>query len=477
MNAPLIANVLGWLLVGLAAFQLVPIAAAFSFGEPVLPYVASATATCVVGLTVALGSHATDRRLRTRDGFLVVSAAWLIASAFGALPYIFSGSLGNVDAIFESVSGFTTTGSTVMAPIEGTHRALLLWRSLTQWLGGMGIILFAVALMPLLGVGGMQLFKAEVPGPVADKLTPRVAVTARRLWLIYVGMTAIEWALLVVAGMTPFEALCHALTTMSTGGFSTLDTSIGGFDSALIELIIIVFMILAGVNFVLHYRLLTGRIGSALRDAELRYYMILLGGATLIIYASLVHAQEPAGFRTALFQVVSVATTTGYATVDFEGWPALALLVLLQLMILGGMAGSTSGGVKSLRVLIGIEAVFSVFNRLGHRTAVRHPVRYAGKQVPDEVLAGIWAFLTAYFLMVAVLACVVGAAGYNVVTSLSAALTAVGNVGPGLAEVGPYDNFSHFPSAVKLALSIGMIAGRLELFTILILFHPDFWRR
>jgi len=477
VNAPLITNVLGWLLVGIAAIQLVPVAAAFGFGEPVLPYAASAIAACVVGLALALGSKTADRRMKNRDGFLVVSAAWLIASAFGALPYIFSGTLGSVDAIFESVSGFTTTGSTVMNPIEGAPRALLLWRSLTQWLGGMGIILFAVALMPLLGVGGMQLFKAEVPGPVADKLTPRIAVTARRLWLIYVGMTTVEWALLVFAGMTPYEAACHAFTTMSTGGFSTLDGSIGGFDSALIDWIIIVFMTLAGVNFVLHYRVLTGRIGSALRDAELRYYLILLGGATLIVYWALVHGLEPGSFRAALFQVVSIATTTGYATVDFEGWPAVALLVLLQLMILGGMAGSTSGGVKSLRVLIGMKAVGSVFNRLGHRTAVGHPAQYAGRRVHDDVLAGIWSFFTAYFLLVTIVACAVAAAGYDILTSLSAALTSVGNVGPGLGEIGPYNHFAHFPNATKLILCLGMIAGRLELFTILILFHPDFWRR
>jgi len=477
VNAQLIANVLGWLLVGLAAFQLVPIAAAFSFGEPVLPYAASAIAACVVGLAMALGSHPTDRRLRTRDGFLVVSAAWLIASAFGSLPYVFTETLGAVDAIFESVAGFTTTGSTVMAQIEGAPKGLLLWRSLTQWLGGMGIILFAVALMPLLGVGGMQLFKAEVPGPVADKLTPRVAVTARRLWLIYVGFTGVEWVLLLGAGMTQFEALCHSFTTMSTGGFSTLNESIAGFDSALIEWIVIVFMTLAGVNFVLHYRLLTGQISSVLRDAELRYYLLLLAGAALIVYWALIHATDLGGFRAALFQVVSVATTTGYATVDFEGWPALALLVLLQLMILGGMAGSTSGGVKSLRVLIGMKAVASIFNRLGHRTAVGHPVRYAKKRVPDDVLAGIWAFLTAYFLIATFVACVVAAAGYDMLTSLSAALTSVGNVGPGLGEIGPFDNFAHFPSGVKLTLSIAMIAGRLELFTILILLHRDFWRR
>ena len=477
MNAPLIANVLGWLLVGIAAIQLVPIIAALRFGEPVLPYAASAIAAGVVGFAMAFGSHPTDRRMRIRDAFLVVSAAWLIASAFGSLPYMFTDTLGIADAIFESVAGFTTTGSTVMTQIEGAPKALLLWRSLTQWLGGMGIILFAVALMPLLGVGGMQLFKAEVPGPVADKLTPRIAVTARRLWLIYVGFTGVEWVLLVFAGMTRYEALCHSLTTMSTGGFSTLDGSIGGFDSALIEWIIIVFMTLAGVNFVLHYRLLTGHIGSVLRNAELRYYLALLSGAAIIVYWALFHAIEFGGFRAALFQVVSIATTTGYATVNFEGWPSIALLVLLQLMILGGMAGSTSGGVKSLRVLIGIKALSSVFNRLGHRTAVGHPVLYERKRVPDDVLAGIWAFLTLYFLTTTVVACVVSAAGYDILTSVSTALTSVGNVGPGLGEIGPSDNFAHFPIAVKFTLCIAMIAGRLELFTILILFHRDFWRR
>jgi len=477
VNAPLIANVLGWLLVGISAIQLVPIAAAFIFGEPVLPYAASAIAACVVGLAIALGSRPEQRRMRTRDGFLVVSAAWLTASAFGSLPYVFTETFGFVDAIFESVAGFTTTGSTVMTQIEGAPRALLLWRSLTQWLGGMGIILFAVALMPLLGVGGMQLFKAEVPGPVADKLTPRIAVTARRLWLIYVGFTAVEWVLLILAGMTGYEALCHSLTTMSTGGFSTRNGSIGGFDSAFIEWIIIVFMTLAGVNFVLHYRALTGHFRSVLRDAELRYYLILLGVAALVVYWALSHAIEPTGFRTVLFQIVSITTTTGYATVNFEGWPAIALLVLLHLMVLGGMAGSTSGGVKSLRVLIGMKTVSSVFNQLGHRTAVGRPVRYAGKRVPDDVLAGIWAFLTAYFLIAAVVACVVGAAGYDLVTSLSAALSTIGNIGPGLGEIGPLDNFAHFPSAVKLTLCFAMIAGRLELFTILILFHRDFWRR
>jgi len=477
VNVLLIANFLGWLLLGLSAIELIPVGAALILGEPALPYAASAITAFVCGLPIVLSVRPTDRHMRTRDGFLVVATAWVLASAFGSLPYDLTGTLGTVDALFESVSGFTTTGSTVMTDIDEAPLSLLLWRSITQWLGGMGIILFAVALMPLLGVGGMQLFKAEVPGPIADKLTPRIADTARRLWLIYVGLTGIEWILLMVAGLTPYEALCHALTTMSTGGFSTHNQSIGGFDSPLVEGIIIVFMVMAGVNFVLHYRLLTGRIGAVVADGELRYYVLLLAGATGVVAWVLSDAGVPGSIQVAVFQVVSIVTTTGYATAHFEGWPTLALLILLQLMILGGMAGSTSGGVKSLRILIGMRAVANVFDRLGHRAAIGHPVRYAGKPVPDRVLSGIWAFFTAYFMIVVVVALIVAAAGYDIVTALSAALTSVGNVGPGLGEIGPFDNFAHFPAAVKFALCAAMIAGRLELFTVLILFHPDFWRR
>ncbi len=473
MNVLLVANFLGWLLIGLGAFQLAPIAAALIFGEPALPYVASAVAALVCGLSIAFGVRPTDRRMRTRDGFLTVVTAWLLASAFGSLPYDLTGTLGTVDALFEAVAGFTTTGSTVMTDIDGAPLSLLLWRSITQWLGGMGIILFAVALMPLLGVGGMQLFNAEVPGPIADKLTPRIADTARRLWLIYVGFTAIEWVLLLAAGLSAYDALCHALTTMSTGGFSTQGQSIAGFGSPLVEWIVIVFMALAGVNFMLHYRLLVGRIGAVLADSELRYFALLLAVAIGVVAWTL----GGQSIRAAAFQVISIATTTGYATADFEGWPALALLVLLQLMFLGGMAGSTSGGVKSLRVLIGMRALASVFDRLGHRAAVGHPVRYGGKPVPDPVLSGIWAFFTAYVALVAAVALIVAAAGYDVVTAISAALTSVGNVGPGLGAIGPFDHFAHFPVAVKLALCAAMIAGRLELLTLLVLLHPDFWKR
>ncbi|MBW2273614.1 MAG: TrkH family potassium uptake protein [Deltaproteobacteria bacterium] len=490
MNLLLATQLLGWLLVLVGAFQLVPVLAALIFGEPVLPYVTSAGMCVAIGLPVALGVRPESLRIRPRDGFLIVSIAWLLASLFGALPYLTSGVLSPVDAFFESVAGFTTTGSTVMTGIEGHPRALLLWRSLTQWLGGMGIVVFTVALMPLLGIGGMQLFKAEVPGPVKEKVTPRVAQTARQLWLIYVGLTAAECFALLLAGMSPFDALCHSLTTLSTGGFSTRSASVGAYQSPAIEWIVIVFMILAGMNFVLHYRLLQGRVREALSDVELRYFLGVLGVSTLIVLSSLLFgpgagpdATDPGAglkladaLRAAAFTCVSLVTTTGYATADFEGWPSLATLVLLHLMVLGAMAGSTSGGVKSLRAILSFRAVRTTFIVSGHRRAVRPAVRYAGKAVQPEVLAGVWTFFAVYFLLVALAAMMVAAYGYDLLTAISAGVTAVGNVGPGLSAIGPFDDFAHFPAPVKLFLAGCMIAGRLELFTLLILLTPGFWR-
>ena len=268
--------VLGWLLALLGVFQLPAVVAALFYGEAIPPYPASALLSLGAGLAMIRGARTGDRRLRPRDGFLVVGLAWILASLVGALPFIFAGVLGPVDAFFESVAGFTTTGSTVMSGLESMPRALLLWRSITQWVGGMGIILFTIAILPLLGIGGMQLFKAEVPGPVADKVRPRVAETARRLWMVYVGFTVAEALALIAAGMSPFEAVCHSMTTLATGGFSTRDTSIGGFDSATIEWIITFFMLVAGMNFVLHYRLLCGRFAEVWRDGELRYFLAVV---------------------------------------------------------------------------------------------------------------------------------------------------------------------------------------------------------
>jgi trk system potassium uptake protein TrkH len=477
VNLLLDFQILGWLLVGLAGFECIPIACALAYGEPVLPYGASAAAALAYGLTVALGVRPKERRMRTRDGFLVVSAAWMLASAFGALPYILTGTLAPLDALFESVAGFTTTGSSVLTQIETAPRALLLWRSLSQWLGGMGIIVFTIAVLPLLGIGGMQLFKAEVPGPVTDKLTPRIAVTARRLWLIYVGFTLAALVALWAAGMNAFDALCHALTTLATGGFSTRTGSIGAFRTSAIEWVVMFFMLVAGTNFAVHYRLLVGRARNVVRDTELRLYLALVASlgavATWLLCAS--SAPEEA-VRKALFQVVSLLTTTGFSTADFELWPALAKFLILPLLVLGGMAGSTSGGLKTLRVLLGLRALRTFVLRLSHPLAVR-PVRYAGRPVGDEVVVGVVLFFMAYFAIALIAAAVVAAGGYDLVTSATAALTAIGNVGPGLGEVGPTDNFAHLPAQAKLVLSFCMIAGRLEIFTVLVLFEPHFWRR
>ncbi len=478
MNLLLDLFVLGWLLLLIGAFQVPAVLTALVFGEDAFPYLFSMLVSLAAGLVLTGVTRTRDRRLRPRDGYLVVGMAWVIASIGGALPYVFTGVLGPVDALFESVAGFTTTGSTVMSGLAGQPRALLMWRSITQWVGGMGIILFTIAILPLLGIGGMQLFKAEVPGPVADKLRPRIAETARRLWFIYVGFTALECILLCLAGMSFYEAINHSLTTLATGGFSTRDLSVGGFDSPLIEWIITLFMLVAGINFVIHHQVLTGRGRESWRDTELRYYLGVIGIVTVVCAVVLMiegSAVEEA-VRLGAFQTVSLMTTTGYATANFELWPTILHMLFLLLMILGGMAGSTSGGVKSLRAILGLRALGAAVDRLIHPRAVR-PVKYAGKPVPDEVLAGIWAFFSCYFLIVAAAATVITGYGYDLETAFSSALTAMGNVGPGLGEVGAFDNFAHYPSVVKMVLSLCMIAGRLEVFTLVILLTPSFWRR
>ncbi len=478
MNVALDLHVLGWLLALVGAAHLVPLATAAVFGEALSSWAAGGIAMLAGGVGLARACRPADWRLRPRDGFLVVAAGWLLVSLAGAVPYVLTGALGPLDAWFESVSGFTTTGSTVLAGLEGRPRSLLLWRSLTQWVGGMGIILFTIALLPLLGIGGMQLFRAEVPGPIADKLAPRLVETARRLWLVYVGLTAAEVVALVAAGMGFFEALCHALTTLATGGFSTRDLSVGAFASPLIEWIVTGFMLLAGVNFVLHYRLFTGQVAAVRRDAELRYFGTVVLGATVIVALRLAadgHAWG-AATRLAAFQVVSLVTTTGFVTADFERWAPLAHLVFIVLMVLGGMSGSTSGGVKSLRTLLGLRSLDVAFERLVHPRAVRS-VKYAGRPVGEDVLAGIWAFFTGYFLIAILATGCMTAGGYDLETSFSAAITALGNVGPGLGEIGAYDNFSALPGPLKVVLSLCMLAGRLEVFTLVVVVLPRFWRR
>ncbi len=478
MNRRFVTYLLGWLLLLDSAFLCLPLLASLIFRESLEPWVAAIAAAGFMGLLLVRVRPPADRHIRPRDGFLVVSGAWIAVSLVGTVPYLVTGVLGPVDALFESVSGFTTTGSTVIADVTVVPRALLLWRAMSQWLGGMGIILFTIAILPLLGIGGMQLFKAEVPGPVADKVRPRLATTARTLWMVYVGFTLAEWIALRLAGLSGFEALCHSFTTLATGGFSTRNTSVGEFGSPAVEWIIIVFMLLAGINFVLHFRLLTGRVQEVWRDAELRYFLgvIVVSSVVLILTTHEAGARFGDTVRDAIFQTLSILTTTGYASTDFEVWATLPLLVLLCLMVLGGMSGSTGGGIKSLRALLAISSLRTTVHRLIHPHAVR-PVKYGGAIVSESVLSGIWAFLTAYLLIALLGSAVVAAHGYDLLTAISAGMTSIGNVGPGLGAIGAYDNFAHFPSLVKIVLAGCMLFGRLEIFTLLALLSREFWRR
>jgi trk system potassium uptake protein TrkH len=478
VNRRFVTYLIGWLLMLDCGFLCLPLFASLLFRESPEPWVAAIAVAGVLGLLLVGVRPPVDRHIRPRDGFLIVSGAWIAVSLIGAVPYLVTGALGPVDALFESVSGFTTTGSTVIADTTVIPRALLLWRAMSQWLGGMGIILFTIAILPLLGIGGMQLFKAEVPGPVADKVRPRLATTARTLWMVYVGFTGAEWVALRLAGLGGFDALCHSFTTLATGGFSTRNTSVGEFGSATVEWIVIVFMLLAGINFVLHFRLLTGRAIEVWKDAELRYFLGVIVVATTIVTVTTYEAgvRFADTFRDAVFQTLSILTTTGYASTDFELWTPAPLLVLLCLMVLGGMSGSTGGGIKSLRALLAISSLRTTLHRLIHPHAVR-PVKYGGAVVSESVLSGIWAFLTAYMLIALIGAGVVAAHGYDLLTAISAGMTSIGNVGPGLGAIGAYDNFAHFPAVVKIVLAGCMLFGRLEVFTLLALFSREFWRR
>jgi trk system potassium uptake protein TrkH len=480
VHFPLILRILAYLLWLLAGFLLVPLCLAAGLGEDVVPFLGSAALVVVLAFVFHVIGRQSRGNLSTRDGFLTVALGWISASLVSALPYLISGQLGLVDALFEAVSGITTTGSTILQDIEVLPRSLVLWRSLTQWLGGMGIILFTIAVLPLLGVGGMQLFRAEVPGPVTDKISPRLAITARYLWAIYCGLTAIEMLLLLAGGMPPLEAVNHSFTTLATGGFSPQNASIGAYDSHFIRLVIIVFMFLAGTNFVLHFKVVTGHFREVARDEEFRWYCLLLLVFVALIAASLwLHAGfSLQSLEDVVFTVVALMTTTGYAVVDYDNmWPVGTQGMIVLLLVLGGMAGSTGGGVKTLRTLLAFRALKSSFLRISRPHAVK-PVAYRDRPVPEDVMTAVWGFFAAYLsLAIFGMLALNLLADIDLTTAWSAALTAIGNVGPGLGGVGPAQTFAHLPVIGKLVLSFLMLCGRLEVYTILLVLMPSFWKR
>ena len=425
-------------------------------------------------------SSKTTAELRPKDGFFIVTIGWLLFSFIGALPFTLSGFIPSyTDAFFETMSGFTTTGASILNNIEALPHGLLFWRSLTHWLGGMGIILLSLAILPLLGVGGMQLFKAEVPGPTPDRLTPRIKNTAKLLWGVYALISLAETILLRLSGMTWFDALCHTFGTMATGGFSTKHASIGHYNSALIDGIVFFFMILAGINFTLHYRALRGRPLVYFKDPEAKFFVGIIAFATVLIGFDVWKVTGHYFFKTAqhtLFQVVSILTTTGYSTADFEKWSSLSQVILFFLMFFGGCAGSTGGGLKIIRTLILVKFGINEIKRLIHPQAV-FAVRIGDTVVPHEIVTNIGGFFLLYGSLTVIGIFVMSGLGLDFKTAFASVAATINNIGPGLGEVGPTDNYAHIPTAGKWFLSFLMLAGRLEIYTVLVLCTVSFWKK
>ncbi len=483
MNVRNILYILGALLFSLGLTMLFPLFWSIYYGDGDFRAIfLSLVITCIAGAFLYLIFKPSDREigLKHKEGFLIVALGWFLAAAFGSLPYLFQGVVATFgDAFFESISGFTTTGATVLVNIENIPRGILFWRSLTQWLGGMGIIILSIAILPLLGVGGMQLYKAELPSPVKDKLTPRVKETARTLWIVYVIISTVEFILLLLGGMDVFNALCHTFTTMGTGGFSTSDAGIAGFHSAYIDIVITLFMLIAGINFTLHYSLLTGRLKPILRSSELRFYLGVALGAIMLVALDLrlnLFEEIGASLRYASFQVISILTTTGFATANFNEWPALSKIILLILMFVGGSAGSTGGSIKCLRILLILKHSYMELYRLIHPHAIKG-IKLDSKPVSGEVMESVWGFFVLYLSMTVVASILLSILGLDMMTAFSAVAATIGNVGPGFGAVNAFATYSEIPYLGKWILSFCMLAGRLEIYTVIILLIPEFWKK
>lgn len=435
--------------------------------------------TALIGF-IAFKTTRFDQDLRTKEGFAIVTLGWFFFSIFGSLPFLISGYIPSfTNAFFETMSGFTTTGASILTDIEALPHGILFWRSLTHWIGGMGIIVLSIAILPFLGIGGMQLFKAEVPGPVADKLTPRITETAKILWGVYVLFSAVETGLLMLGGMNLFEALCHTFGTMATGGYSTKNASIGAYHSTYIDFVIIIFMIIAGTNFSIHYRFLKGDFKSYFKNQEFLVFIVIIGLATFLIgidtFLNHYHSIGKTLQKT-LFQVVSILTTTGYGTADYEQWASSSQIILFLMMFIGGCAGSTGGGMKVVRVFVLMKFVFSEIVRLIHPHAVVS-VRFGNKVIPREVLTNVMGFFILFVFLFTIGVIVMSAIGLDMVTAFGSVAATLGNIGPGLGGVGPTDNYADIPAIGKWILSFFMLAGRLEIFTVIILFSPSFWKK
>ncbi len=482
MSFKTIARLLGAILLLLAASMTLPLAWSIHFSETaaIRAFLISIGVTLAAGAALVAVGHGRARELRRREGLAVVAISWILAAAFGALPFLFSGTLpGFVDCFFEAMSGFTTTGSSVMTDIEAAPKGVLFWRDFTQWLGGMGIIVLFIAILPSLGVGGRHLFSSEIPGAVKEGLRPRVKDTALLLWEIYFVLSALETILLRLQGLSIFDSLCHTFGTMATGGFSPRTESVGAYGSPMIEMTVLLFMLLAGTNFSLYFSVLKGRPNALLKDREWRVYISVVALACVFVGAELLargmYEAPHEALRYSSFQVVSIVTTTGFMTTDFDAWPAFSRLLLVSLMFLGACSGSTGGGMKVLRAIILVKYAYHTAYKVFRPQAV-FAIKLGSRVFREDLVRDIVAFFILFASIFLIASLLMAAMGLDLVTAVTSTAATMCNIGPGLSGVGPTQNFAFIPVPGKILLSICMLMGRLELYTVLALVVPAFWR-
>ncbi len=480
MNYPMIARMLGFVLLIGGVLMLLPLAVALIYAEKTaaLAFGLTALAAGLVGLGLTrLRPGRTE--LFACDGFAIVGLAWVVLSAVGAIPFVITGDIPNyIDALFETVSGFTTTGATLLADVEAMSRSCMFWRCLTHWIGGMGILVFAMAVLPMSGEYSMHIMRAEVPGPTVGKLVPRARKTAMLLYLIYVVLTITQILLLLCGGMNLYDAVIHSFSTAGTGGFSNRAASIGAYDSAYLQWVIAVFMLLYAINFNLYYFILIGRVRTALKSEELHWYLLIIFGSTMAICAGICNRFGSffTALRHAFFQVTSIISTTGFATDNFDLWPEYTRWILLLLLVLGACAGSTGGGIKVSRLIILLKAAAGELRHLAHPREITQ-VRLEGSTVDRDTVRSTCVFAAVYFLIFLAATLLISLDGYDTTTNFTSVLTCLSNVGPGLNMTGPAGNFGFFSWRSKLILSWCMLAGRLELFPVLLLSFPSVWKR
>ena len=479
MNYGIVTKVLGKILMVESILMIPSLLVSIFYNQyDKLPFLISIILTLVLGFIMSKIKPKCTR-IKSKEGLAIVTFGWILCSIFGALPFVISNTIPSwIDAFFETVSGLTTTGATIVDNVEALPNGILFWRSFTHWIGGMGILVFTVALLPAMGVGGFQIFKAESPGPTAERIVPRIKNTAKILYITYFTMTIIETILLVLGGMSVFDSLVNTFGTVGTGGFAIKNASIGAYNSSYIHMVIAIFMFLSGINFSLYYAIYKGKWRDVLKNEELRLYTLIVVVSVILIALNLnplMYHNMGIALRDAFFQVSSIITTTGYATVDFDQWTTFSKAILFLLMFLGGCAGSTSGGMKNIRILVLIKLIKREICKIFHPRAVIH-IKDGDKTIHDDTIASISSFFALYIIIFIIGTVLISLEGLDLVSSASSVAATLGDVGPGFGFVGPTHTYSAFSNYSKLLLCLFMLLGRLELFTIIALFAPNNWK-